>query len=813
MAPMSRRVEVREDGALPGGRRQRDSRPLLRAVASLAAYLLVFSSLALPWLESAEDSIPRSLRTPFAYADDARFIVFVVGWVAHAIASEPLSSYEAPINHPAPRQLSGSEHFLASQLVAAPVFWATGNAVLAANAVALLSYPMAALAAEILLLELGAATAPAWIAGLLFALGPLRVPANLQVLQYLNLFLPLLAWALTRLRADPTTRRAMVVFVVATIGALSSYHMAAMLAVTGAVWGALECLRPLPGRGRFAARALAAAFAALVVLAVLSVPYFLRPEARDPELLGVLGIRGASPVRDTIRWFWLLAPAFFGVVPLAIAACGLIVLVLPPLRASRRLAVAGLALLLVGGVLMLPPEPIRAVIDHSPLRFLRAPWRFVTIAGLGSALLSAALLEWLRARLPEGLARVALVAAFALVVATQGRRLVAEGLDPVPALAFDRGVYEAVGRVAKVQGEGPLLELPMHDAVGERVRSDVPRASLEPDAMVGATLHGQPLVTGRTGYPPPHRRMLDEMIRRLPDPQALQEMVDATHLRWILLRPEGYWADIRTRRALLDLAGVEPVLERDGWVLARVDRRPDRPGWFDAIATPEVGVRSPLGTPLELLEPSSAAAEVVVQGVPAEVTAQGFIPIVATVRNEGSSVWPVATYVGTRLGVFLGVHWRPVPGAPGEEAVQAFTLPRDLAPGESATQELILKTPVVPGTYDLELLVKQWAGSRFEGTENRPFRTRVEVAERGAKDARDEPTGDPDDPLAAGAGAAPGDGAGGTRPRVRRASAKAFAIAACPASVGWISSPSSASPPAACQARSSRKQSRSSSQS
>ena len=81
-----------------------------------------------------------------------------------------------------------------------------------ANAVALASYPLAALAMDRLLLALGCGGLVAWTGGLLFALGPLRVPGNLQVLQYPNVYLPLLALALMRLRREPDARAGAQIF-------------------------------------------------------------------------------------------------------------------------------------------------------------------------------------------------------------------------------------------------------------------------------------------------------------------------------------------------------------------------------------------------------------------------------------------------------------------------------------------------------------------------------------------------------------------------------------------------------------------------
>jgi hypothetical protein len=222
--------------------------------------------------------------------------------------------------------------------------------------------------------------------------------------------------------------------------------------------------------------------------------------------------------------------------------------------------------------------------------------------------------------------------------------------------------------------------------------------------------------------------MIDEMIQRLPSGAALQEIVDATHLRWLLLRPEGYWADMRVRRRLLELPEVEAVFEHDDWVLARVDLKPGRPEWYAGISAPAPRERSPLGAPLTPLSGRGAAGEVeVVAGLLPRVPARYLLPIATRVENVGTEVWPVTAYVGTRYGVFLGARWTPVESSTGEPAVQALPLPRDLSPGETLEQQLILKTPPVPGTYDFEMRVKQWGGTPFEGAADRPYRLRVEV--------------------------------------------------------------------------------------
>ncbi len=242
---------------------------------SFAAYLAVFTYLALPWVRAF------GWGEPAGWVSDMRLIVWILSWVSHALVTDPARLFDAPIFHPAPAQLTGCEHFASSQVVFAPVFWTTGNGVLAANCTAFISYPLAALVMERFVRQLGGSGQAAWLSGLVFALGPLRVPANLQVLQYLNLYLPLVCIAVIRLRDRPDVGRAAVLGLVLVLGVFSSYYMAVMLAVTGGTVGLLALGQTSDGRLRFALLAAAAAAASASLLLVFSRPYFRRPESLD----------------------------------------------------------------------------------------------------------------------------------------------------------------------------------------------------------------------------------------------------------------------------------------------------------------------------------------------------------------------------------------------------------------------------------------------------------------------------------------------------------------------------------------------------
>src|SRR5262249_8985613 len=185
----------------------------------------------------------------------------------------------APVSYPAPAQLAGTEHFLSSQIVFLPVYALTGNALLGANVVALASYPLAAVSMQRLLLALGCAGATAWVGGLVFALGPMRVPANLQLIQYLNLYLPMVALLILRLRERATLGAATALAAVFALGVFSSYYLAIMLGLLAGIWTLVELRRPEPHRARFLLLVAAATGAGMALLAIVSIPYFVRPEA------------------------------------------------------------------------------------------------------------------------------------------------------------------------------------------------------------------------------------------------------------------------------------------------------------------------------------------------------------------------------------------------------------------------------------------------------------------------------------------------------------------------------------------------------
>jgi hypothetical protein len=105
---------------------------------------------------------------------DTRLFLWTLGWDTHAFQTAPLAIFDANIFHPEKRTLAFSEHQIGSALLAAPFVWATGNLVLAMNAVAILSVFLSGGFAYVLARELGLSRSSALLAGAIFAFSPPR---------------------------------------------------------------------------------------------------------------------------------------------------------------------------------------------------------------------------------------------------------------------------------------------------------------------------------------------------------------------------------------------------------------------------------------------------------------------------------------------------------------------------------------------------------------------------------------------------------------------------------------------------------------
>lgn len=706
---------------------------VLAHVGIFVSYLAAFAVVCLPWLLVADRAVP--LASPIARAD-TRLILWILWWVAHSLGTNPFGIVDAPINHPAAAQLTGSEHFATFQLIFAPVYLATDNLVLAANAVLFLAYPLGAFAMNRLLAALGFEARIAWVVGFLFALGSLQVAAGVHNLHVVAFFPAAVAWSLHRLREAPTAGRGAAFGVLLVAAFLASYYTAAIVLVVVAVWTAAEALRPAPQTRRFVAITSGAIVAGLLVLGATSIPYLARPEVAHPTE----DLDESVVVLSALHGYALhSAPGhFLGYLAIALALASVVVRLPERERWLQRLGlvlfVAG-AFLAGGGLRLLfdAAEALPfATFLSAPIRFFRMSIRFAAVAGFGLTILAAIGLRSIDRRLPRTAAWLFLAAVVVGTWAERGSRITFEPLDTIAAAGEDADTYSLVGRLTARRGPGPLLELPFRSADG---------LNLQAEAMIGATRHGLPLVAGHTGYFPRHRTLIDALVARLPKPEALQDIVDMTRLRWILVRPARDWSVPQQRKRLLwgleAVSGVGPIVPLSGgWRLVAVHSPVQHPEWFDVIQAGSTADRSVLGTPLRALEPAKTASRLKLDLLepappgPLQVHRGEEKPLGFRVENLGRDPWPVADTEPDLLpwAVKLDARWHSL-DRPEEEPRDAgrVSLLRDVPGGESVRATTIVHVPSEPGRYLLEVGLEQAGARSFEGPSNPVLLVPVEV--------------------------------------------------------------------------------------
>lgn len=681
-------------------------------------------------------TFPTSLAI-FPNTNDAQLIVWILDWVWYALTQAPALLYDAPIGHPAPAQLTGSDWFFSAQLSFGPLLSLTGNPLLAANASAWLTYPLAAFCMERLLRRMGTEPLAALVGGLFFALASRRVPFNIHILQNSNFLFPLVGLALLALRRRADLMHALLAAAAFMLAILSALYGAFFSAAVGAAFLLFALAAPASGRGRFVGWALvAAALAAVVSLGALH-PWLGRAGAEARPLVVAefspgsfwLSFLGATK-RDAAgpaSWLPLLA-----ILPACGAAsCG---------REARRLLILGLSLWGFGAFLAPGfPASLEGWLQRTPLAFIAYPLRFQVVADIGRAIILAGGLSALqRTAWPRWISGLALVAAAAVVLLTRGMLFSAGTVAIPPALATNQLLYEKVAAITAPTG-GALLELPLRIPLGNR--GDESHATA-PDAMLGQMRHRRPLLNAYTGYHAPQRRFLLDAIGRLPSAVAIDDILRATGVRWVLIRPLPDWRLNQPPRAVVRAALVDSpralgAHELDGWTLVELGAAPQGSDWADAIRMGAGGGgQTALGASIADLQDGASTGRVGATWLPeAPPASPAFVRILVAVENRGSATWPasiaperaVMLDMGTaRLrGLYQeGLLQRPTPfpvegevvvtarwrsRRPGAEALAPLVvpIPRDVPGHESVDFWTLLWQPKRPGRYDLELRLAQ----------------------------------------------------------------------------------------------------------
>ena len=493
-----------------------------------------------------------------ADAPDTHLYVWTLAWDVHAFVHQPVLIFDANIYHPYPNTLAYSENLIGSALLAAPIIWLTGDAVLAMNLVALLTCVLCGTGAYFLARRWQLSVPAAFICGIVFAFAPPRFfrmgQLHMTAVQWIPFTLAFLHSYLER------GRRTDLLLAIGcfSLQVLSSGHGAAFLAVSIALLFAWRFAFGQPFAWRQWLRDCGATGAYLIAPSVwILLPYRaaqseagLRREYPAEAMPGLDSFL-ASPSRLHVSLQHALLGKtvndeaivflFPGILVLVLAAAA--VITWRPTRHSLRSNATGFFLLLgVISTLMFVTWPIdtwRHVYWLPGFNFIRVPSRFILVVMLCLAMLAAVAFD----RLTGRHSRFRLVGAVIVSVL-----LLAEySSHPFAGVPFTMDV-PAIDRWLDTQPKPfAIAEVPVPSAghLGTLERSQT-------RAMLHSTAHWQKTVHGYSGL---RRPLHDQLYRDLTEFPAGRS-IDALRgvgVRYVVVHSDDYdpeaWRQVEPRLA------------------------------------------------------------------------------------------------------------------------------------------------------------------------------------------------------------------------------------------------------------------------
>jgi hypothetical protein len=510
---------------------------------------------------------------------DVLTTVWIVGWVLHALVTQPLHLFEANIFYPAPLSLARCEHMFATSLLGIPGALLDGP-VLAHQGALLLTFVLMVWTTAYVVSRWTGSLLGGLAAGVLLGLDPIHILTLLKILGVA--YFPLIFFTLERFGVTGAPRWAMLAAAALVLEMLSGQYLAFFALVVWAITVAVVVLAGRPNEHpiRRMARDGAILAGATAVAALLVLPFalpYLRLSAENAfddnstsVFLTKFGIHSV--------WEYVAGHSFYAATPfspwmLLLLVTGATALALGDRNDRVRLMVLGLAGL-AGALLSIGPKPgsfglYTALAQVLPgFRTLREPHRWAVIPHVSAAMLAGVGVAALVRRLPRAGLPVAVALAASAAIATW------RGPVPLRHLPTGDAVPAAYRFLARCGAGDPLLELPAtHPSMLDNFRD------AERDYF--STFHWLPILNGRSGYQPMLFRRTMQLAWNVPNPDAVAELRRIAGLRWVLVDcaagpphppgmgalcgPEG-WPDVTPRvfgtMRLYDLGPV-PTLPRE----------------------------------------------------------------------------------------------------------------------------------------------------------------------------------------------------------------------------------------------------------
>jgi hypothetical protein len=520
----------------------------------------VYLALAVLW------AAPASLHPARTIPDlgDPLHLSWVMAWDAHQIVRHPFALFEANTFYPYPRSLAFGDHLLPEALLVAPIFWATGNAVLSSNCAVLLALTLSGTALFLLMRDVTGSVPVALLSGVAYAFNTFTRSEILRV-QVLNFeWWPLAFLCIERLASTGKRKYGFLLAATLLVQGLSGAYYLIYSVLLAPAWLIASYLaaRRRPGVGELSSLVGASAAAALLALPVLW-PYAVQLRAmgfEKPLHVGVDVLSYFEPLPTSLLGGLQFlrphadVPHFVGFLGAALMAVGVFRVLGGRLVDRRRIVgLLGLVTALVGFALSLGPAVVVAgrTLGPGPYALL---YRFVPLSRGMASPVRAAVLVVLGGSVLLGLGVEPLLQAFG----SRGRVLAAGLLafllpaehwsPPRPAAAVPTG-SEVPAVYAFLAGEPaePMIDLPLYPDVAKRLWAVYPYLS---------TYHWRPIPIGRTSFYPPAHDYLAWSLRDFPDDLSIG-LLSGLGIKTVVVHP-FVWEDPKEREERLGALDRDP---------------------------------------------------------------------------------------------------------------------------------------------------------------------------------------------------------------------------------------------------------------
>jgi hypothetical protein len=439
---------------------------------------------------------------------DARFSIWRLGWIAHALRTDPRGLFDANIFHPAPLTLAFSDATMLQGVLAAPLFWMGASPLLIYNLVLFGGYIGSGLAMFILARHLTRNAGAGLVAAAIFTVLPYRTEHFMHLEMQWAMFIPLTFWALHQVIETRALGWAVVAGVFMWLQVLSCvyYGIFLGLSVVAFVIAVLWQMRRDGIKPLFLPLAIAA-----VVAMTLVVPYAI-PYALAARDIGVrppfeIALYSAQPINylasPTTNWLWGWTANRLGSAELRLFP-GLLAILLGLgsafAKPKRPLWLYFVVLVVALAFSFGTNIPLFAqLLDRvQALRGLRSLSRFAIVVSCALAVLAAVGTDVVMRRWAVESQRARLLPLILCAC------VLLEGMNrPLALIELAASKRPEVYELLRKAAPGVVLELPIprYDAL----------PGYDPTYQVWSLWHWKPLVNGYSGYYP--RDYVNTMIR------------------------------------------------------------------------------------------------------------------------------------------------------------------------------------------------------------------------------------------------------------------------------------------------------------